>query len=161
MFLVARRASALMMTGLLLSLTGCGLAQSLQTEGDLPAGQSSAFSVVAGDCLNDSGQTDVLTVPVVDCTVPHDLEAFATATMPDGDFPGEEAITEFAEESCAAAFVDFVGVPADETRLSFTHFSPLEPSWARGDREVLCLVGDPKGPVSEPLEGMGPAYPTG
>ena len=37
--------------------------------------------------------------------------------------------------------------------LEVQYLSPTESSWAMGDREIVCTVLDPAGPVTGTLEG--------
>jgi Septum formation len=135
--------------------------QNLVGGGDIPAGESDVFALEVGDCLDDAGDTEVLSVPVVDCSEPHDLEAYFARDMDDGDYPGPEAIQEFGDDTCGAAFEDFVGLPESETTLTWTYYSPLEDGWANGDREILCLAADTEGTVTGSLEGAGADHPLG
>jgi hypothetical protein len=56
------------------------------------------------DAFYDDNSEGVSDVPTVDCSEPHDNEVFATYDIPDGDFPGEEAIVAAAEEECIELF---------------------------------------------------------
>jgi hypothetical protein len=125
----------------------------------IPEGESDVFAIEVGDCLDDSGDTEVLSVPIVDCSEPHDLEAYLAEDMEGSEYPGAEAVEAFGDETCGAAFEDFIGVPERDTSLSWTYYSPLEEGWAGGDREILCLAGDANGPVAGSLEGAGADYP--
>lgn len=52
-----------------------------------------------GGCLNDgdvSGEVD--TVPVVDCSDPHDSESYASIIMDEGDFPGADEVDTQSED---------------------------------------------------------------
>jgi hypothetical protein len=72
-------------------------------------------------------------------------------TLPDGDFPGEEAVVEQADESCTAEFESFVGLPYEESALYLSYLTPSEETWPAGDREVLCTVYDPAGDTTGTL----------
>ena len=73
------------------------------------------FSIKVGDCLNDATASGtVTTAPIVPCSKPHDSEAYKSILMKDGDFPGEEAVKTQADQGCADAFPDFVGIPYDD-----------------------------------------------
>ncbi len=139
-------------------LTGCAIVQNLIGGGGIPDGESDVFTLEVGDCLDDSGDTEVLSVPVVDCSEPHDLEAYLARDMDGGDYPGADAVEKFGDETCGNAFEEFAGVPEAETTLTWTYYSPLEEGWANGDREILCLAGDTEGKVSGSLEGSGADY---
>lgn len=135
--------------GLLLS--GCSLLNQITntTQRD-PSGTPTAanddadvFSIKVGDCLNDATASGtVTTAPIVPCSQPHDSEAYKSITMKDGDFPGQDAVKTQADEGCAAAFADFVGLSYDDSNLKISYYFPTSDSWATGDREILCTIYD-------------------
>ena len=141
------------------TLVGCSALSGILGGDAIPEGETDVFTLKVGDCLNDSGESEVTSVAVVDCTQPHDYEAYLSAKMDDGAFPGDDAVATFGDEACGAAFEAFIGAPEAETSLSWTYYSPLAGSWAGGDRETLCLATDLNGKVSETLQGAGPRYP--
>ena len=101
------------------------------------------FSIKVGDCLNDATATGtVTTAPIVPCSKPHDSEAYKSIIMADGDFPGEDAVKTQADQGCADAFPDFVGIAYDDSNLSISYYFPTSDSWANGDREILCTIYD-------------------
>ena len=51
-------------------------------------------------------------------------------------------------------FEQFVGEAYLDSRFDFSYYYPTEASWSRGDREVLCVIYDPAGPVTGSLEGV-------
>ncbi len=114
-----------------------------------------AFSLDVGDCFDDpdgGGQT-VESVAVVDCDQPHDNQVFATFEIVGGSWPGADQVEEDAEDGCLERFEDYVGTPYLESDLLASAFWPSEDSWEAGDREVICFVYDPAGPVTGSLEG--------
>ena len=67
-------------------------------------------------------------------------EAYSSIQVPDGDYPGEDAILAQAEQDCLAAFNTFAGINYDQSTLSFSYYYPTAGSWDNGDREILCLI---------------------
>ncbi|MEO7722422.1 MAG: septum formation family protein [Pseudolysinimonas sp.] len=135
--------------GLLLS--GCSLlnqvthATQRDASGTPTAANENAdvFSIKVGDCLNDGTSTGtVTTAPIVPCSKPHDSEAYKSITMKDGAFPGEEAVKSQADQGCADAFPDFVGIAYNDSNLSVSYYFPTTDSWKGGDREILCTIYD-------------------
>ncbi len=112
------------------------------------------FDVSVGDCIDEAtGQGELTSVPVVDCSTPHLGEAYASVRMSGGSaFPGLDAVGE-AAQGCEAPFLEFVGRPLAGSTLRVTYLHPTEESWRAGDREILCVVSDPAGPVTGTLEG--------
>jgi len=99
------------------------------------------FSIEVGDCLNDADVSDeVSSVPIVDCAEAHDSEAYFAQDLPDGDFPGDDAIVTSAEEICAPEFTTFVGVADADSAYTYSYYYPTEASWGAGDREILCVA---------------------
>lgn len=58
-----------------------------------------------------------------------------------------------ADEYCAEAFGRFIGMDCNESELESSMLMPTAGSWTGGDREILCLVGDPAGDTSGTLRG--------
>src|SRR5664279_2274516 len=114
--------------GLLLS--GCSLLNQVtnttqrDASGTPTAANANAdvFSIKVGDCLNDgTASGTVTTAPIVPCTKPHDSEAYKSILMKDGAFPGEDAVKTQADQGCADAFPDFVGIAYDTSNLSISY----------------------------------------
>ncbi len=117
--------------------------------------QTDAFTLAVGDCLNDASATgEVQTVPTVPCDEPHDGEIYSAHRLGESSYRGDAVVIDEAESLCLPAFETFVGEPYLDSRLDFSYYYPTEASWASGDREVLCVIYDPEGPVSGSLEGV-------
>lgn len=119
--------------------------------GDVVDEDLAAFGLVVGDCFDDlSGIAVDSTESVdarlreVDCAVGHDAEVYATPVHPDpidAPYPGEDAIAAFADQACYDAFTTFVGVPLEQSTLSFYFTFPQERSWeVLDDRGIACSV---------------------
>lgn len=88
------------------------------------------------------------------CSKPHTLEAYAivaysaasTGNASAGatlttSYPGEGALTTFAQGACAQRFRGYVGVDYLDSKLFFTYLLPSPRSWEQGDdRAVICFV---------------------
>ena len=63
----------------------------------------------------------------------------------DDVYPGEEALTLFADGTCAKEFGSFVGIDyLDSQKYFFTYLLPSPRSWEE-DHNVLCIItGDGK-----------------
>lgn len=145
-------------------LTGCSALESITGAGEperndageiTEEGDASAFSITVGDCLNVSELgTEVETVPTVPCDQPHEAEVYAATDLPDGDFPGDDAVLTAADEFCLPEFEAFVGMAYDDSELYYMPFTPTQGSWdGMNDREILCLVEDPSGEATGSLQG--------
>jgi hypothetical protein len=152
---------------LLLSLSACagGGAGGRAAGGEPPAptatstgpeGHADVFSLHPGDCMNDSDDTEVSELPVVDCTSPHDFEAFSEFDLAGTDYPGDDAVSEEAHGTCADEFEPFVGIAYDSSKLDVRFLAPTEESWSElDDRTVVCLLFDPAGPLTGSAAGTG------
>lgn len=127
-----RAATALLAASALTLLSACG---------------TSALDLEVGQCLNDDiAQDQVSSVPVVECSEPHNGEVYAVPELPDGDFPGEQVINDQVEQLCAGqAFQDYVGLPFQESEIYFRPYVPTAETWADGDREIVCILGNQDG----------------
>jgi len=85
----------------------------------------SLFDLSVGDCINYPDAGELTDIERIDCAEPHDGEVVDVFDMPDGDYPGEGGVAEYADANCPAD-ADF-------------HFTPTEESWSAGDREVVCI----------------------
>ena len=123
--------------------------------GDVPAGETDAFAIGIGDCLNDAEvSSEVTTVPLVDCAEPHDSEVFARTDSTAATFPGTNALGDELDAFCQGeAFSQFVGIAYDASEYATSGYYPTEGSWENGDRELLCTIFDPSGRVIGSLAG--------
>lgn len=132
-----------------------------ETTGEITeSSDADVFSLKVGDCFNQETSeetseetTEVSSVPTVPCAEPHDNEAYAASDMPDGDFPGDQAVSDAADTFCYDEFEKFVGMNYDESELDLRSLFPTDVSWAEGDQEILCFVFSPDGPVTGTLAG--------
>lgn len=146
------------------TLAGCGQLQSL-IGGDAPVrdettseivdgGDLDVFTLTVGDCFNDEGSGEsISSVPVVPCADPHDNEVYFEFELPDGDFPGDDALTAAADETCTREFQTFVGIAYEESELYWFDLRPTQGGWEEiGDRVIQCAVYDAS-PVTGTLKG--------
>jgi hypothetical protein len=136
-------------------LSGCSLLDSL-TGGGIPEGESDVFTLKIGDCLNDlSAPDEVTTIPVVDCSEPHDSEVFALTDTTVAEFPGDQALFDELSTFCQGdVYTDFVGIPYADSMYGTSGYVPTVESWGNGDRELLCTIGDPNGQTTGSLAGI-------
>lgn len=116
----------------------CLLVVACSSEGDV-------FSLEVGACFDDPGDLEqVSEVPVVDCAEPHDNEVYGVFDLPDGDFPGIEAVQDAAVDGCLGErFESYVGTPYPESEIFASALWPTDASWSEGDREVVCFLFEP------------------
>jgi len=146
-----------------LALTGCS-DEPEATRDDTGAvateGSVDAFDVAVGDCVNDPEGIDSEegavfdSIEAVPCDEPHDNEIYHQFDLPDGDYPGDDAVFEAAGVECEEQFESFIGVSFEESALDIAPITPTKESWELDDdRTATCAVYDPAGPVTGTLEG--------
>jgi hypothetical protein len=149
-----RGAAALAVVPLVVALAGCS--------GDDGGEQASVFSAEPGQCFlaPEEVEAQISDLERVDCGEAHDHEAYAVVayTSPDpeadpDEFPGDEALTNFADGACAERFGEYVGVDYLDSDLFFTYLLPSPRSWQEDDRSVLCLVTAAGGDLVGSVEG--------
>lgn len=106
----------------------------------LADGTVTATDVQQGDCLAEiPGDTRVRTVQTVDCAEPHAGEVFAVLAMPDGDFPGAQAIEDYTE-NCGPELASYSPAAIEDESVQLYVLYPTADSWADGDRAVTCIA---------------------
>lgn len=96
-----------------------------------------------GDCFQIPAEIEVVTVEIVSCEEPHDVEVYAVKQLDQGTdepYPGLFALDESSFTVCVDDFEDFVGSPYEDSILDVFWFSPTPESWEEGDRLVTCSV---------------------
>jgi hypothetical protein len=108
------------------------------------------FSLAPGTCFLEPDRARVGEVETVDCASVHDLEVFATVTLPfaPGEpLPDDETLWGTAWEQCLPFFEPYTGEPYDQSSWWLDAFVPDRHSWKAGDREAVCVLylGDVEG----------------
>jgi len=162
------------------ALTGCGLvtagpppASRDHPEGQITAaGDADVYSLHVGDCLlADAGEFDstptadtvVDSVPVTPCSDPHDAEIYAETMLPEGEYPGDDAVDEDAADYCGAQFTALTGLAyEDAPSLDFSEYTPTRDGWdADGDRLVQCVLLLPQKIARSYVDRLRPTPTTG
>ncbi|MFJ4255184.1 septum formation family protein [Microbacterium sp. NPDC090003] len=165
LFLRARKWAGI--AGLAVAVLGALIAAVLAFVAEVsPAGSSSADDVPGseviyasdlevGDCLPEGlDGEEFLEVTTVPCDGPHLDEIYYEFTLPDGDFPGEDALADAAIRECEPEFEDFADIAYEDSELDYWWLTPTETSWAGGDRTMQCLIYSYDGTVTGTLEGV-------
>ena len=109
------------------------------------AGNVDAFEMRVGDCFDDttameSGQ--IVNLPGVPCTDPHDNEVYALVDVDLQEYPGDDAMSDLAMQRCMEQFASFVGRDYESSSLDIFTMQPSRESFSANDREVVCAVYD-------------------
>jgi hypothetical protein len=169
---------ALLVLGVVLSLSvsACG-GQSNESS----TGKSvSVFDLRPEDCLNPpkaNANLAVSTVTVLSCNEPHVDEVYcvlpytsspptsvqACPTQPPRfsgsltqEYPGEQALTNFANALCLNEFQPYVGSAYTGSSLYYTYLYPSPRSWddsLKRDREIVCVLHTIGGPLTRSAKG--------
>ena len=133
----------------------------VQTPGasdDLP--ETFPSDLVEGDCFafapgEEDGAGLIGAVDLQSCDDEHGFETYALVPAPQAEWPGDDALADFADEACTAEFESFVGVPWEDSIVDLAYLTPTVDGWAGGDRNVLCyaFIDGDTSPGS--LEGYG------
>ncbi|WP_063794246.1 DUF4190 domain-containing protein [Streptomyces graminilatus] len=149
------RGKGMAVTGSVLSAVGLALWALLLGTGGLSGAwegvkeaakeNNSTFSLAKGDCFDSpDGSLEGLTYDVdnVPCSGAHDGEVFAVFKLPAGAYPGQDRVTEIADDRCYALedsyAMDAWAVPND---VDVYYLTPTGQTWRLGDREVTCVFG--------------------
>lgn len=146
------RGKGLAVAGVVLSSLGLALfALMLATGGasefwkGVKEGAMEDVTVARGECFNTAGSLEGVTydLDVVPCSDEHDAEVFATITLPESEFPGDDRISLLADDRCYALRADYaMDVWALPSHVDVYYLTPTRQSWRLGDREVTCLFGN-------------------
>jgi hypothetical protein len=148
-------------------LAGCGADGAVRSDDGTGAvvtpGAVGVFDAKVGDCFSDELPTDQVTqvtnVDAVPCDQPHTNEVFAVFDLPDGEYPGDDAVSRQSEEGCVERFADFVGADYQSSRLVVNFLLPTRQSWdVQDDREVVCAISDPSGPLEGSVADTGEQF---
>lgn len=135
-------------------LGGDQVARDSDTQQVTEAGTADVFDLHVGDCFDDESASEITDVPAVPCAEAHDNEVYYLFDLPDGDYPGDEAVSSGADDGCAAQFESFAGIAYDSSTLDWFTITPTEDTWnSVNDREVICSIYDPAGKTSGSLAG--------
>ena len=82
---------------------------------------------------------------VVPCTQPHYVEVIGSLDLPEPattPYLGESVLVAESHRFCSSLyFQTYVGIPADQSRLTVRTTFPTEQSWSNDSRAVTCFVG--------------------
>jgi hypothetical protein len=114
-----------------------------------PGRDLAAIDLTPGMCIEEAGAitgqevNEITQTRAIPCRLPHEAEVYARdelAGAPDAPFPGVGPLRTDAQEACRDGFEAFVGVPWTRSELEIAALWPSPPSWAQGDRLVVCAV---------------------
>ncbi len=95
-----------------------------------------------GDCFERPSDTSAIgDFDTVNCDEPHFGEVYFKFDIADGDYPGNEAVTQQANDRCISEFETYVGVTFADSIYGIFPVTPTEETWNDADdREVICVL---------------------
>ncbi len=108
-------------------------------------GTRDVFDIAPGDCMLYVDVDQIPnSMPLYDCTAPHDAEVYDEFVMTQGSYPGEETTQAQAEQYCLDRFQPYVGTAYDQSALYLYYYYPTDGTWnsAAQDRLITCIVYD-------------------
>jgi hypothetical protein len=115
------------------------------------SGQASAPPALdVGQCFDTDqfvpgSAIDLSSARIVDCSAPHQQEAYAIAQQPadpGAPYPGDDVLAAFADDSCLAAFTGYTGLDYRTSHYDIANARPDAAAWGRGERRVVCALHD-------------------
>jgi hypothetical protein len=99
-------------------------------------GPLAVTSLRVGDCVDvDPRSTTVQGMAASPCTDPHDAQVYATGYLPEGEWPGEDAVSAAVSGRCADELTDVV----DGQTYEVLQLEPIATDWP-GGRGYSCLL---------------------
>lgn len=146
-----RRLMSLVLVAILgASLWGCAAEPERNASGEIAEeGDLSVFRFQIGDCFDDPENLsdEISDVAAVPCSSEHDNEVYHLFDMPEGAWPGDDAIDQAFADTCLPAFEAYVGTSYELSEFYIYPITPTEQSWDQDDREVVCVLYDETGPM--------------
>lgn len=100
-------------------------------------------SLETGRCVNgirEGAEVTTQTTRSVDCGKPHDNEVVGTIQYTGQSGYRKDVLEPFAQTACLEAFAAYVGVDFQVSTLEMIVVTPTDLTWAKGDREIACVV---------------------
>ncbi|GAA1731487.1 hypothetical protein [Aeromicrobium alkaliterrae] len=97
-----------------------------------------------GDCLDEAfdaevGPVEQGTIAVLPCDELHTAQVIQLGMLPEGAYPGQDAVLSQAEQFCMPHFQPWVGTPYESSNLLLGFYAPAQESWDQS-RAVVCVV---------------------
>ncbi|MBB2988310.1 DUF4190 domain-containing protein [Terracoccus luteus] len=108
--------------------------------------RSSMFvsDLAAGDCFDSGTAEEVDWVTVLPCAQPHDSQVIAVFELPEGPYPGVDALAEDADAGCQQRGAPLVSEDRLE-EIEPSYIYPADEDTWDTDRTIQCTVGSVDG----------------
>ena len=109
--------------------------------------RTQSTELAVGQCLLVPLNSQVNSVATTECTEAHTGEVYSVTTLKNDTMPSRDEMDELVHNTCYETFEAYVGTSPEETTLDYTDSSlevtamyPTEQTWAKGDREIVCIA---------------------
>ena len=100
--------------------------------------QADVTTLHPGECVRTVKGTSIRNVPVVDCTIPHELQLVSLYAPQRTTYPGRPWLLKAGETGCAPLIRAAISPTAPP--LAMVPMIPSEDSWRSGNRRIMCFV---------------------
>ncbi|GAB3465866.1 hypothetical protein [Actinophytocola sediminis] len=124
-------------------------AVSHKDENFITADTPGILDIEAGECFTDPAYHPAAAARVVlytVCTQQADNQSYGFVHLPDGPFD-HDRVAEDAWTRCGKGFRTYW--PTEKSTLDYYPILPTMETWADGDRDVMCVVYDPTGQLTD------------
>ena len=118
--------------------------------------RTQSTELAVGQCLLVPLNSQVNSVATTECTEAHTGEVYSVTTLKNDTMPSRDEMDELVHNTCYETFEAYVGTSPEETTLDYTAMSPTKQTWAKGDRDIVCIAvptGDEK--LTESVRNSG------
>lgn len=102
--------------------------------------RTQSTELAVGQCLLVPLNSQVNSVATTECTEAHTGEVYSVTTLKNDTMPSRDEMDELVDTTCYETFEAYVGTSPEETTLDYTAMSPTKQTWAKGDREIVCIA---------------------
>ncbi len=102
--------------------------------------RTQSTELAVGQCLLVPLNSQVNSVATTECTEAHTGEVYSVTTLKNDTMPSRDEMDELVHNTCYETFEAYVGTSPEETTLDYTAMSPTKQTWAKGDREIVCIA---------------------
>lgn len=122
----------------------------------LLGGNTSAFNVQVGQCVQLPNDSTVSRIEVVECTAEHDGEVYHIEKLTDSSRPSDSELDDRMTKVCTNTFEGYIGAAYEDSSLEITTLFPTDGSWKLGDRDIVCIaISDDGSKLSQSVKGTG------
>ena len=102
--------------------------------------RTQSTELAVGQCLLVPLNSQVNSVATTECAEAHTGEVYSVTTLKNDTMPSRDEMDELVYNTCYETFEAYVGTSPEETTLDYTAMSPTKQTWAKGDREIVCIA---------------------